>query len=143
MKKIIALLCLLFSFTTAHVVAQSASEIKIRTVLEKQRNDWNKGDLEAYMGGYWKSDSLMFIGKSGITYGWENTLNNYKKGYPDTSFMGHLDFDILKVIRLSKSAYYVIGKWHLNRSVGDYGGAFTLLFRKIKKQWLIVADHSS
>jgi ketosteroid isomerase-like protein len=95
------------------------------------------------MVGYWNDDSLMFIGKSGVTYGYNNTLNNYKKGYSDTAQMGKLVFDILQVKRISVDHYFVVGKWFLKRSVGDIGGHYTLLFRKIKGRWVIVADHSS
>ncbi len=95
------------------------------------------------MDGYWKNDSLIFIGKSGLTYGWTSTLNSYKKNYPDTSAMGKLDFSILEAKRLSKKYYFVIGKWHLARTAGDLGGYFSLLVRKIKKEWVIIRDHSS
>lgn len=142
MRKTFPLIILvLLSFTSAH--SQSQDETAIHTVLEKQRLAWNTGDIPSFMEGYWQSDSLMFIGKSGITYGWENTLKNYKKGYPDTAAMGKLNFTILEVKRLSDTYFFVVGKWHLVRSIGDAGGHFTLLFRKIKNKWLIVADHSS
>jgi ketosteroid isomerase-like protein len=85
----------------------------------------------------------MFIGKSGVTYGWKNTLNNYKKGYPDAAAMGQLTFTILKVKSLSDQYQQVVGKWHLKRSQGNLDGHFTLLFQKIKGQWMIVMDHSS
>ncbi len=123
--------------------AQKNDEKTIRSLLEEQRLAWNNGDKEKFMDTYWQSDSLMFIGKSGVTYGWQNTLNNYKKGYPDTAAMGKLTFDILEVKRLSVMYFFVVGKWHLTRSIGDVGGHFTLLFKKIKNKWVIVADHSS
>ena len=85
----------------------------------------------------------MFIGKNGPTYGWENTLKNYQKSYPDTAAMGKLNFDLISVKRLSVLYYSVVGKWHLKRTVGDLNGAFTLLFKKIKKRWVIIQDHSS
>ena len=86
----------------------------------------------------------MFIGKSGVTYGYDQTLANYRKSYPDMDAMGELSFDIIKLTKLAPDAYYVIGKWHLKRDKdGDIGGHYTLLFRKIKGQWVIVADHSS
>jgi ketosteroid isomerase-like protein len=94
------------------------------------------------MKGYWVNDSLMFIGKS-VTYGWQKTLDRYKKGYPDTAAMGKLTYTLLKFKPLSPVYYFVIGQWHLERSIGDVGGYFTLLFRKINGQWLIVVDHSS
>ncbi len=123
--------------------AQNKDEQAIKDALQVQRNAWNKGDLPAFMETYWKNDSLMFIGKSGVTYGWQNTLDNYKKGYPDTAAMGKLDFDILHVKRLSVLYFSVVGKWHLTRSIGNLEGHFTLLFKKIKNKWQIVSDHSS
>ena len=125
------------------VNAQSKDETSIRTILTQQTIAWNNGNQQAFMNGYWQSDSLMFIGKSGITYGWQKTLDNYKKRYPDTASMGKLNFDLLSVKRLSENYFFVVGNWHLTRSIGDVGGTFTLLFRKIKNRWVIVADHSS
>lgn len=130
-------------FLCLSIFAQNKDELAITGALEEQRNSWNKGDLLSFMDTYWKNDSLMFIGKSGVTYGWQNTLDNYKKGYPDTAAMGKLDFDILHVKRLSVLYFSVVGKWHLTRSIGNVEGHFTLLFKKIKNKWQIVSDHSS
>ena len=144
--------CLVFLFfTISNLVAAQTSparpsggdEQTIRELLEEQRQDWNTGNIEKFMATYWQNDSLMFIGKSGITYGWQNTLNNYKKSYPDTAAMGKLKFDILEAKKLSGIHFFVVGKWHLTRSIGDVGGHFTLLFKKVKNKWVIVADHSS
>ena len=129
---------------SANIVSdQSKDEITIRTILAAQTSAWNKGNTEVFMKGYWQSDSLMFIGKSGIAYGWQKTLDNYKKNYPDTASMGKLNFDLLSVKSIANDYYFVVGKWYLTRSVGNVGGVFTLLFRKIKNEWVIVVDHSS
>lgn len=125
------------------VAAQSKDELAIRKLLDTQTIAWNRGDVEGFMKGYWENDSLMFIGKSGVTFGYTNTLNNYKKGYPDTAAMGKLQFTLIQVKKLSREYYHVTGKWFLKRSIGDIGGHYTLLFRKIKGTWVIVADHSS
>jgi len=125
------------------VLAQSKEEISIRNILNNQTKSWNRGNLEEFMPGYWKNDSLMFIGKNGINWGWQKTLENYRRGYPDTAAMGKLSFNIIVVKELSPEYYYVVGKWTLNRSIGDLSGHYNLLFRKIKGQWFIVADHSS
>lgn len=131
---------LIISFSS---LSQTKDDLLIRNTMLEQERAWNAGDLEKFMQPYWMSDSLMFIGKSGVTYGWQNTLNNYKKGYPDTAAMGKLHFDIVYMKRLSVLYYSVVGKWHLTRSIGDVGGHFTLLFKKIKNKWVIVSDHSS
>ncbi len=141
MKKLIFFILL---FAAIHSSAQTRNEKQILAVLEKQTQSWNCGDLRSFMIGYWKSDSLMFIGKSGVTYGYDQTLANYRKNYPDMDAMGELSFDIVKLTKLAPDAYYVIGKWHLKRDKeGDIGGHYTLLFKKIKGQWVIVSDHSS
>jgi ketosteroid isomerase-like protein len=140
MKKIFAAFLLLSS---THLFAQSKNESAIRQLLDRQTTAWNQGDVVSFMNGYWENDSLMFIGKTGVTYGWANTLNNYKKGYPDTTAMGKLSFTLISVKQLSKKYYHVVGKWFLKRSIGDLSGHYTLLFKKINGQWVIVADHSS
>lgn len=137
------LLLLFFLFSTNQLFSQSKDELAIRQLLDKQNAAWNRGDLDSFMKGYWENDSLMFIGKTGVTYGWSNTLKNYKKGYPDTAAMGKLTFTLIQVKKLSKEYYHVTGKWFLKRSIGDIGGHYTLLFRKINNHWVIISDHSS
>ncbi len=142
MKPIVFLL--LFSCSVSLSFAQASKDEKaIRDLLSRQSAAWNQGNIDEFMKGYWQSDSLLFIGKSGVTNGYQNTLDNYKKNYNDASKMGKLFFDILEVRKMSPVYYWVLGKWFLKRSIGDVGGYYTLLFRKIKGQWVIVADHSS
>lgn len=140
--KVILLLLLTIPFSQQSK-AQNADELAVRQLLNKQVAAWNSGNIEAFMNGYWQSDSLVFIGKNGPKYGYTTTLENYKKSYPDTAAMGKLQFDILQMKRLSFQYYFVIGKWHLQRTAGDLLGHFTLLLKKVKKDWVIIADHSS
>ena len=137
------LIVLIFSCLPVLTRAQSADEKAIRQILHEQTEAWNRGNLEEFMKGYWNNDSLMFIGKSGVTYGYQNTLNNYKKGYNGPDQMGTLTFNLIKLEPLSKDYYFVVGKWHLKRNAGDVGGHYTLIFRKIKGTWVIISDHSS
>ena len=140
MRKFFVLAFLLFPFISNF--AQTKDEAAIREVLSTQVSAWNAGNVGEFMQGYWQSDSLMFIGKSGITYGWQQTLENYKKNYPDKAAMGKLTFNLLQFKPLSPFYFFVIGKWHLQRSVGDLEGHGTLLFKKINGKWFIVAEHS-
>lgn len=120
-----------------------SDEIAVRKILDQQTKAWNRGDITAFMQGYWQNDSLIFIGKSGINWGWTKTLENYKRAYSDTTAMGKLSFDVILVNKLSPEYYYIVGKWMLTRRIGDLGGYYNLLFRKISGRWFIVADHSS
>lgn len=140
MKQIILFLLLLLS-TAAY--AGNKAEADIRTMLAAQVTEWNKGNIEGYMKGYWENDSLLFIGKNGPTYGYVPTIERYKKSYPDASHMGTLTSTIISMEKLSPDYYFVVGKWHLKREMGDASGSYTLLIRKWKDEWVIVADHSS
>lgn len=141
-------LAFVFLFSTFIVQAQPhklPDAQQIKRVLHLQQMAWNAGDIPAFMEGYWKNDSLQFIGRKGITRGWQQTLNNYTKAYPDQATMGQLQFEILKLELFSKTTAQVIGKWTLIRSAekGNLGGYFTLIFKKINKRWVIVSDHTS
>ncbi|MFK7969443.1 MAG: DUF4440 domain-containing protein [Bacteroidia bacterium] len=119
-------------------------EAAIHAVLANQEAAWNRGDLDAFMEGYWKSDSLSFVGSRGLTRGWATTLANYKKSYPDKSTMGTLVFKVLHLRKLSGKTAYMVGSWTLLRpEKGDIGGHFSLVWKKVKGKWVIVADHSS
>ena len=131
------------SIISLSVFSQTKDETEVRNVLARQNAAWNRGDVDAFMVGYWENDSLIFIGKSGVTYGYKNALANYKKNYPDTIAMGKLTFTLIKVKQLSPEYFHVTGKYYLTRTIGDASGHFTLLFRKINGKWVIISDHSS
>lgn len=135
MRKI-AVLFILFS------IFSFAQEKAILKVMNEQKKAWNNGDIEGYMQGYWKSDSLMFIGSKGVTYGWETTFNNYKKGYSTKDKMGELSFTDVKVKKLGNKHALVVGKWHLQRDKNPVGGIYTLIFKKFKSEWKIISDHT-
>lgn len=139
MKKCLIVIAVFCSLSAA---AQT-DEAAIRHILTTQTRAWNRGDLKGFMQTYWHNDSLLFIGKNGVQYGWQNALNNYQKSYPDTAAMGKLSFNILVIKPLSPPYYYVVGKWMLQRSMGNLSGHFDILLRKINGEWYIVADHSS
>lgn len=138
--KLIALLLLLT--IELNVSAQNPDQ-QIRSILNEQTKAWNKGDLINFMKGYWNNDSLLFVGKSGPSYGYAAALKNYQKGYPDTASMGKLAFTLLQVKPLTTDTWFVLGKWALTRSIGNVSGYYTLIFKKIKGEWVIVVDHSS
>src|SRR5687767_8916921 len=112
MKRTLILITGLVLLSITSTFAQS--ENKIMHVLDKQMKAWNEGNIEEYMQGYWKNDSLKFIGKKGISYGWNNTLQNYKSSYPGKAAMGKLTFKIITLEKLSRKNAYVIGKWSLD-----------------------------
>ena len=139
-KKICCLLLLLY---TQNAIAQTKDAQRILQILANQENAWNSGDINQFMHGYWENDSLVFVGKNGLTYGYNNTLANYKKNYPSKTQMGQLKFTILSMKALGTSFYSIIGKWELTRTVGNLSGHYTLLLKKINGEWKIISDHSS
>ncbi|WP_298754512.1 nuclear transport factor 2 family protein [uncultured Psychroserpens sp.] len=114
----------------------------IKEVMTAQEIAWNNHDLEGFMQGYWRSNSLKFYGSNGLTQGWDNTLANYKKGYPTPAESGTLRFVINDISKIENGNYWVMGEYHLTRPVGDANGVFMIIFKKIDGQWKIVADMS-
>ena len=143
MKKQILLIVLL-SFLSVFSFAQNKKVSgKIVAAMHQQEKSWNNGDIDGYMSYYWNSDSLKFIAKSGVTYGWKPVLDHYKKAYPDTIKMGKLTFSEIRVKKLGCHYLMITGSWKINRAAGNIGGYYSLIWRKIKGKWLIVADHTS
>ena len=138
---------LLMLFVQAALAAETASTSSVRSVLSVQQDAWNRGDIDGFMKGYWNSEDIRFAGGDAFKYGWQATLNGYRKGYPDAAAMGKLDFDLVEVRELGPKAVYVFGKWHLTRAneAADKAphGLFTLIFERKNGAWLITRDHSS
>jgi hypothetical protein len=116
---------------------------EIKSVLEKQQNTWNNGDIEGFMQGYLQSEELIFESENGITKGWQNTLARYKKAYPNKEEMGSLVFQILDIKLKNDSIATLKGKWKLIREKDNPKGGFLLTFNKIDGQWLIVNDYTT
>ncbi len=117
--------------------------LAIMKVMKFQENAWNSGDINSFMEGYIKSDELVFSGKSGPVYGWNETKNRYLKNYPDTQTMGQLKFTVNKIRSVSSDVAFLIGEYYLTRSTEDSYGHFTLFWKKINNKWLIISDHTS
>ncbi|MDP2560411.1 nuclear transport factor 2 family protein [Psychrobium sp. 1_MG-2023] len=115
----------------------------IRQVMANQQQAWNSGNLTAFMQGYWQSDKLRFASGNSYRFGWQSTLDNYIKGYPDKATMGQLKFDIIDINQVSDDVAIVFGRWHLTRENDQPKGLYTLLFEKKNGQWLITQDHTS
>lgn len=145
MKKLVLLF---FVCISAGVFAQKGSKeamAYISDAMLEQEASWNKGDLNGFMKHYWNSDSLRFIGKSGVNMGWKATLENYQQSYPNGSAMGKLKFSNLSVEFIDRETVFVIGSWLLERG-GEYenlSGFYSLIWKKKNGKWVIVVDHSS
>lgn len=113
----------------------------VQAILLRQADDWNRGDIEGFMHGYWQSEELQFVSSKGVTYGWQNTLDRYRRRYPDREAMGTLHFEVLEVKKLSPRVIMLTGSYDLDG--GEPDGHFLLVWKKIKGEWVIVADHTS
>ncbi|MGB6462471.1 MAG: nuclear transport factor 2 family protein [Candidatus Acidiferrum sp.] len=122
---------------------RAADTSAIQAVLNAQQAAWNRGDVDAFLTGYWHSPELTFSGTSGVSRGWDGVLARYKKSYPDKAAMGHLDFSELEFHFLGPDAALVLGRWHLKRNKGDIGGVFSLVWERFPEGWKIIHDHTS
>lgn len=115
----------------------------VRRVLEDQAAAWNRGDLEGFTDGYWKSEATAFSGTQGTLRGWQALVERYHRAYPDRKAMGTLTFSKLDVNQFCADAALVLGQWHLDREAGPIGGVFSLVLRRFPEGWRIIADHTS
>lgn len=139
----VLVLLLNISISSTASAQSTKSEKSVMALLEQQAADWNEGDIEAFMEGYWNSPKLTFIGSRGVTTGWDQTMASYKKGYPDKAAMGKLRFELQDVREQSKKVVSVVGKFILDREDETLDGHFLLIVKKFKGKWLVVADHTS
>lgn len=140
-------LALFFAVSLAVSAAETGTTAAVRGLLAAQQDAWNRGDIVAFMKGYWQSDEIRFAGGDGFTYGWQATLANYRRRYPDAATMGKLDFDLVEVREIAPDMAYVFGKWHLTRAneapEKAPHGLFTLIVERKDGAWVITRDHSS
>ena len=142
---VIALL-LSSAWSTTPVTAQvekTGPSGEIRALLDAQSAAWNRGDIDGYMAGYWKSEKTTFAGASGVSRGWQTLRDRYHHKYPDRATMGILVFSNLEVTELASDAALVLGHWQLERASGPVGGVFSLVLRKFPEGWRIIHDHTS
>jgi hypothetical protein len=137
---------ILFILFSVCLYGQDQNEIKtIQNKMIEQEESWNKGEIKEFMNHYWKSDSLSFTGKNGVQNGWETTLDNYLRSYPNKNKMGKLKFSNLSIKKIDTNTITVLGKWKLlrNEDLGDLEGYYSLIWQKKNNDWVIIADHSS
>ena len=141
--KLFLFLLLTYNLVSAQEIVSKKDSLSIVNILFNQQQNWNNGDIDAFMEGYVKTNKLVFSGASGPIYGWEATRNRYKKTYSNRILMGKLKFDILNMSRLSSDVVQLQGKFYLTREVEDSSGYFTLTWLKRNGKWLIISDHTS
>lgn len=116
---------------------------QICAVLSAQQAAWNAGDIRGFMQGYWQSESLRFASGGTVTTGWETTLQRYLARYPSDAAMGELAFTGVDIDQLAADSAIAFGRWQLLRENDAPSGLFTLVFRRIEGEWVIVHDHTS
>jgi len=132
--------CLLLVLLAGCRAAQDHPEI--RALLGAQVEAWNRGDINGFMAGYWKSDELTFSTPEETIRGWQATLHRYRRRYATAQQMGRLSFDRLTIARTDDELAEASGRYRLETSDGVRTGRFYLHLRRIDGQWVIVRDHT-
>lgn len=143
MQKIVLLISIVCSLISCSSNTEKEDKQAIVSILKAQEEAWSVNDIDTFMEGYWKSDSLKFNGAAGLKYGWQTTLDNYKERYPTKDHTGTLKFKINDISQINSESYFVMGEYHLTRNLGDANGVFMIIFKKINGEWKIIADTSS
>ena len=143
----------LFAFVVVAALVSSASvwaaetenntASEIQRVLSAQQDAWNRGDIDRFMNGYWRSEKTVFVSGDEVTRGWQKVLDRYKAKYSDSAKMGRLTFSEIEITSLSNDSAVAHGSWKLKRTNDEPHGRFTLIFRHFPDGWKIVHDHTS
>lgn len=120
-----------------------AARTAIRTLLQAQVTAWNRGDLNAFMGGYARTDSLRFASGGTVRHGWDTARARYRAAYPNRAAMGTLAFEQLAIRVLSPRYAQVFGQWRLQRADDAAHGVVTLIVERRPEGWRIIHDHTS
>jgi len=119
------------------------SAAEIQSVFTAQQDAWNRGDIDAFMNGYARSASTVFVSQDEVSRGWETVRDRYRVKYSDRTKMGTLSFSEIEVTMLSPDAAVALGRWRLERANDEPHGRFTLIFKRLPEGWRIVHDHTS
>ena len=143
MLKYFLLIFFSISFNLNSQKLSSNDSIAIVKVMDMQKDSWNNNDINKFMDGYLNYEKLVFSGKNGPVYGWDNIKKRYLNAYSSKEEMGELSFDIDNIFMINNYSAILIGKFFLKRVVGDLSGHFTLVFKKVNNKWFIISDHTS
>jgi ketosteroid isomerase-like protein len=136
--------CTLMAITLFAAPEQTANALaQIRSVLQAQQDAWNRGDIDAFMNGYARSASTVFISEDTIRRGWQTVRDRYRKKYSSRAKMGTLTFSDLEITLLSSDSAVASGRWKLQRVNDQPHGRFTLILKRLPEGWRIVHDHTS
>lgn len=156
--RIITLLFALLAISSCHLNVNSPPETapppsspapvdykEIEAIMIAQTDEWNKGNVDGFMLGYWNSPELKFITSRGVTLGYDSMANGYKRNYNTPEKMGNLTFTnlIYTTLDADNQIVHCSGRWNVSSATEkQQSGIFSLIFRKIDNQWKIIIDHT-
>lgn len=144
MARILLGLALLLLAACGERALSQGDRTAITAVLDQQRDAWNRGDLDAFMAGYERSDDLLFASGGKVQRGWQQTLDRYRARYgSQPGDMGTLAFTEIEITDLGGSSALVVGRYTLTDTPKAGTGIFTLVFSRTPTGWRIIADHTS
>jgi beta-aspartyl-peptidase (threonine type) len=139
----LALLGTLIAGCRTPIICEERPDAAIRAALNRQVQEWNKGNLPGFMSIYARSEQTRFASGGDISMGWQTVFDRYQRRYGTGASMGTLSFSDLEITPLGEDAALAFGHWHLKRGDEISSGLFTLLFRTTPDGWRIVHDHTS
>jgi ketosteroid isomerase-like protein len=136
--------CILMTLTVSAAPKQAGNAVtEIKAVLKAQQDAWNRGDIDAFMNGYARSASTVFISEDTIRRSWQTVRDRYRKKYSSRAKMGTLTFSDLEIMLLSSDSAVASGRWKLKRANDQPQGRFTLILKRLPEGWRVVYDHTS
>lgn len=145
MWKVLIACVLLFS---APAMARSipATQVAVEAAMADSAEGWNSGDLAGFMAIYSDAPDTSFVTKTGVLRGKAVMAERYRTKYDfaNAAKRGVLGFATLDFRLLDPGHALYIGRYTLTAADGSVqSGMTSLVFRKERVGWRIIADHSS
>jgi len=117
----------------------------IRKLLDGQVADWNRGDLDGFLRGYWDDPGVVFQSGGDRLDGFAAVRDRYRNRYQaEGRPMGKLAFEGVEVVMLGADSAMARGRYRLTMPDGKTpGGLYTLILRRRPEGWRIIHDHTS
>lgn len=124
--------------------ARAALVAEVSQMLTAAARNWNRGDLDAFVGDYLDSDRTTYVGRRGLLHGRAAIRASYEHYFAPGAPHDSLAFHDLEVDPLAPGVLYVVATWVLARGDSVVGtGPTSLIMVRDGGRWRIVHDHSS
>lgn len=110
---------------------------------QRSANDWNRGDLDAFMSDYARDSLTTYVAGGHLRFGYDRIQQGYAAQFAPGARRDSLRFEEFNVRVLSPTLALVNARYILFRDgATTSSGPFTLVMERQADGWKILHDHT-